>query len=68
MRRNTKALAGIALSGVLLTACGGANQPTDQSVLIQKSEKIVEYFNKNDSKSMHKMYSIEMKQAIPLTQ
>jgi len=29
MRRNTKALAGIALSGVLLTACGGANQPTE---------------------------------------
>ena len=29
MRRNTKALAVIALSGVLLTACGGANQPTE---------------------------------------
>ena len=29
MRRNTKALAGIALSGFLLTACGGANQPTE---------------------------------------
>lgn len=28
-RRNTKALAGIALSGFLLTACGGANQPTE---------------------------------------
>ena len=40
----------------------------EQSVLIQKSEKIVEYFNKNDFKSMHKMFSVEMKEAIPLTQ
>ena len=27
MRRNTKVFAGIALSGVLLTACGGDDQP-----------------------------------------
>ena len=40
----------------------------EQSVLTQKSEKIVEYFNKNDSKSMHKMFSVEMKEAIPLTE
>jgi len=40
----------------------------EQSVLIQKSEKIVEYFNKIDSKSMHKMFSVEMKEAIPLTE
>ena len=33
-----------------------------QSVLIQKSEKFVEYFNQNDSKSVHKMFSIEMNQ------
>ena len=40
----------------------------EQSVLIQKSEKIVEYFNKSDSKSVHEMFSVEMKEAIPLTQ
>lgn len=40
----------------------------EQSVLIKKSEKFVEYFNQNDSKSVHKMFSVEMKQAIPLTQ
>ena len=40
----------------------------EQSVLIQKSEKFVEYFNQNDSKSVHKMFSVEMKEAIPLTQ
>ena len=39
-----------------------------QSVLIQKSEKFVEYFNQSDSKSVHKMFSVEMKQALPLTQ
>ncbi|MEO1955731.1 MAG: DUF3887 domain-containing protein, partial [Gammaproteobacteria bacterium] len=40
----------------------------EQSVLIQKSEKFVEYFNQSDSKSVHKMFSAEMKEAIPLTQ
>ena len=40
----------------------------EQSVLIQKSEKFVEYFNKSDSKSAHEMFSVEMKQAIPLMQ
>ena len=40
----------------------------EQSVLIQKSEQFVEYFNKSDSKSVHEMFSVEMKQAIPLTQ
>ena len=40
----------------------------EQSVLIQKSEKFVEYFNQNDSKSVHEMFSVEMKEAIPLTQ
>ena len=40
----------------------------EQSVLIQKSDKFVEYFNQSDSKSAHKMFSVEMKQAVPLTQ
>jgi len=40
----------------------------EQSVLIQKSEKFVEYFNQSDSKSVHNMFSVEMKQAVPLTQ
>ncbi|SVE03441.1 uncharacterized protein METZ01_LOCUS456295, partial [marine metagenome] len=40
----------------------------EQSVLIQKSEQFVEYFNKSDSKSVHEMFSVEMKEAIPLTQ
>ncbi|MFP6578144.1 MAG: DUF3887 domain-containing protein, partial [Candidatus Nitrosopelagicus sp.] len=40
----------------------------EQSVLIQKSDKFVEYFNQSDSKSVHKMFSVEMKQALPLTQ
>ena len=33
----------------------------EQSVLVQKSEKFVEYFNQNDSKSIHQMFSVEMK-------
>ncbi|MDP6416390.1 MAG: DUF3887 domain-containing protein, partial [Gammaproteobacteria bacterium] len=41
---------------------------TELSMLFQKSEKIVECFNKSDSKSVHEMFSVEMKQAIPLTQ
>ncbi|GIS76244.1 MAG: hypothetical protein CM1200mP12_19630 [Gammaproteobacteria bacterium] len=36
----------------------------EKSVLIQKSEKFIEYFNQSDSKSAHKMFSVEMKQAI----
>ncbi len=40
----------------------------EQSVLIQKSEKFVEYFNQSDSMSVHEMFSVEMKEAIPLTQ
>ena len=40
----------------------------EKSVLIQKSEKFIEYFNQSDSKSAHKMFSVEMKQAIPLAQ
>ena len=39
-----------------------------ENVLVQKSEKFVEYFNLDDSKSVHKMFSVEMKQAITLTQ
>jgi hypothetical protein len=40
----------------------------EQSVLVQKSEKFIEYFNQSDSKGVHKMFSVEMKQAIPLAQ
>ena len=40
----------------------------EQSVLMQKSEKFIEYFNQSDSKSVHKMFSVEMQQALPLTQ
>ena len=35
----------------------------EKRVLIQKSEKFIEYFNQSDSKSVHKMFSVEMKQA-----
>ena len=41
---------------------------TEQSTLIQKSEKFVEYFNQNNSKNVHKMFSVEMKKALPLPQ
>ena len=40
----------------------------EQSVLMLQSEKFVECFNQRDSKSLHKMFSVEMKQAIPLTE
>lgn len=41
---------------------------TELSMLFQKSEKIVECFNKNEFKSMHNMFSEGMKEAIPLTE
>ena len=41
---------------------------TEQNTLIQKSETFVEHFNQRDFKSVHKMFSVEMKQALPLAQ
>ncbi len=41
---------------------------TEQNILIQKSETFAEHFNQRDFKSVHKMFSVEMKQALPLTQ
>ena len=41
---------------------------TEQNTLIQKSETFAEHFNQRDFKSVHKMFSVEMKQALPLTQ
>ena len=43
-------------------------ETTEQSTLIQKTEKFVEHFNQRDYKSVHKMFSDEMKQALPLPQ
>jgi len=40
----------------------------EQGALIQKSEEFVEHFNQRDYKSVHKMFSDEMKQALPLPQ
>ncbi len=40
----------------------------EQGALIQKSEKFIEHFNQRDYKSVHKMFSDEMKQALPLSQ
>lgn len=41
---------------------------TEQNTLMQKSETFTEHFNQRDFKSVHKMFSVEMKQALPLTQ
>ena len=41
---------------------------TEQNTLIQKSETFAEHFNQRDFKSVHKMFSVEMKQALPLAQ
>ena len=40
----------------------------EQGALLQKREKFIEHFNQRDYKSVHKMFSDEMKQALPLTQ
>ena len=40
----------------------------EQGALIQKSEEFVEHFNQRDYKSVHNMFSDEMKQALPLPQ